>query len=122
MRHHQKTRRFGRYSAHRQSLFRNLSTSLIEHELIQTTLPKAKELRRVIEPLITLAKTDNLSHRRLLFNRLRNRKAVIKLFLELGPRFKTRPGGYLRIVKKGYRRNDAAPLAMVELLDRKVST
>jgi large subunit ribosomal protein L17 len=99
-------------------MFRNMSASLFKHELIRTTLPKAKELRRVAEPLITLAKEDSLHRRRLAFNRLRDRDMVTKLFNELGPRYKERPGGYLRILKAGFRAGDGAPLALVELVDR----
>ena len=99
-------------------MFRNMTNSLVEHELIKTTLPKAKELRRVAEPLITLAKEDSVANRRLAFARMRNKAAVGKLFRELGPRYKARPGGYLRILKCGYRRGDAAPMAYVELVDR----
>jgi len=101
-------------------MFRNMATSLIEHELIQTTLPKAKELRRVAEPLITLAKVDNVAKRRLAFSRLRSASAVGKLFSELGPRYAERPGGYLRILKCGFRPGDAAPMAYVELIDRPI--
>jgi len=99
-------------------MFRNMAGSLIHHELIKTTVPKAKELRRVAEPLITLAKTDSVHHRRLAFARLRDKEAVGKLFAELGPRYETRPGGYLRILKCGFRPGDAAPMAYVELVDR----
>jgi large subunit ribosomal protein L17 len=99
-------------------MFRNMTASLVEHELIKTTLPKAKELRRVAEPLITLAKTDSVANRRLAFNRLRNSDAVGKLFSELGPRYQQRPGGYIRILKCGYRSGDKAPMAYVELVDR----
>jgi large subunit ribosomal protein L17 len=99
-------------------MLRNMSNSLLRHELIRTTLPKAKELRRVVEPLITLAKEPTVANRRLAFNRLRDREIVVKLFAELGPRYKTRPGGYLRILKAGFRVGDNAPLALVELLDR----
>ncbi len=99
-------------------MFRNMANSLVEHELIKTTLPKAKELRRVAEPLITLAKTDTVANRRLAFHRMRDKAAVGKLFQELGPRYKERPGGYLRILKCGYRSGDAAPMAYVELVDR----
>ncbi len=99
-------------------MFRNLAASLLRHEVIKTTLPKAKELRRVAEPLITLAKADNLHKRRIAFSRLRDREVVTKLFNELGPRYKERPGGYLRILKMGYRPGDSAPMALVELVDR----
>ena len=118
MRHMKSGRKLNRDSSHRLAMFRNLTSSLIEHELIQTTLPKAKELRRIAEPLITLAKKDSVANRRLAFNRLRNKVAVGKLFAELGPRFDSRPGGYLRIIKCGFRRGDSAPMAVVELLDR----
>jgi large subunit ribosomal protein L17 len=103
-------------------MLRNMMNSLIEHEVIKTTLPKAKELRRVIEPMITLAKEDNLSNKRLAFNRLRDRDSVVKLFADLGPRFAKRPGGYTRILKMGYRVGDNAPMALVELVDRSDSS
>ena len=118
MRHRKSGRQLGRNSAHRKAMFRNMATSLIQHESITTTLPKAKELRRVAEPLITLAKQDGTSRRRLAFARLRDDAAVGKLFDELGPRFLDRPGGYLRILKLGYRAGDAAPMALVQLLDQ----
>ncbi|WP_295885647.1 50S ribosomal protein L17 [uncultured Thiohalocapsa sp.] len=118
MRHRKAGRHLNRTSAHREAMFRNMAGSLIRHELIKTTLPKAKELRRVAEPLITLGKTDSVHHRRLAFARLRDKEAVGKLFTELGPRYETRPGGYLRILKCGYRPGDAAPMAYVELVDR----
>jgi large subunit ribosomal protein L17 len=118
MRHRLSNRKLNRTSSHRQALLRNLSNALLEHEVIKTTLPKAKELRRVVEPLITLGKTPNLANRRLAFDRLRNRDMVVKLFDDLGPRFKARPGGYLRILKFGYRVGDNAPMALVELVDR----
>ena len=118
MRHRHSGRQLNRNSSHRKAMFRNMAASLIHHEAIQTTLPKAKELRRVAEPLITLAKTDSVSKRRLAFARLRDRDAVTKLFNELAPRFKDRPGGYLRILKCGYRAGDKAPMAYVELMDR----
>jgi large subunit ribosomal protein L17 len=118
MRHQKSGRKFNRDSSHRQAMFRNMAASLFKHELIRTTLPKAKELRRVAEPLITLAKTDGVANRRLAFSRLRDKQAVGKLFVELGPRFATRPGGYLRILKCGFRNGDNAPMAYVELLDR----
>ena len=118
MRHRNSGVKLGRTSSHRKAMFQNMTNSLIEHELIKTTLPKAKELRRVAEPLITLAKEDSVANRRLAFNRLRNKAAVGKLFSSLGPRYKTRPGGYLRIIKCGYRDGDAAPMAYVELVDR----
>ncbi len=121
MRHRKAGRQLNRNSAHRKAMFRNMAASLIEHELIKTTLPKAKELRRVAEPLITLAKEDSVARRRLAFARLRNEAAVGKLFSELGPRYQDRPGGYLRILKCGYRPGDKAPMAYVELVDRPVS-
>ena len=118
MRHRKAGRHLNRTSAHREAMFRNMASSLFRHELIKTTLPKAKELRRVAEPLITLAKTDSVHKRRLAFARLRDKEAVGKLFLELGPRYETRPGGYLRILKCGFRAGDSAPMAYVELVDR----
>ncbi|MFT3741914.1 MAG: 50S ribosomal protein L17 [Gammaproteobacteria bacterium] len=118
MRHRKSGRKLNRNSSHRQALFRNMANSLISHELIKTTLPKAKELRRVVEPLITLAKSDDVSKRRLAFSRLRDKVTVGKLFSELGPRFVQRPGGYLRILKCGFRSGDNAPMAYVELVDR----
>ncbi len=118
MRHRKSGRQLNRTSAHRQAMFRNMSASLFRHELIRTTVPKAKELRRVAEPLITMAKEDNVHRRRLAFNRLRDKEVVGKLFGELGPRYKERPGGYIRILKAGYRAGDAAPVALVELVDR----
>jgi len=118
MRHLKSGRKFNRNSSHRQAMFRNMSASLIKHELIRTTLPKAKELRRVAEPLITLAKTDGVANRRLAFSRLRDKEAVGKLFTDLGPRYRERPGGYLRILKCGFRDGDNAPMAYVELVDR----
>lgn len=118
MRHRRLSRRFSRTSAHRQAMFKNMAASLVQHELIKTTLIKAKELRRVIEPLITLAKEDSVHHRRLAFARVRDRDVVTKLFNELGPRYEKRPGGYLRILKCGFRQGDAAPMAYVELVDR----
>jgi large subunit ribosomal protein L17 len=118
MRHRNGLRKLNRTSSHRQAMFRNMANSLLRHELIKTTLPKAKELRRVVEPLITLGKKPNLSNRRLAFNRLRDREIVVKLFDELGPRYANRNGGYLRILKAGFRNGDNAPLALVELLDR----
>ncbi|WLQ13821.1 50S ribosomal protein L17 [Hahella aquimaris] len=120
MRHRKSGRKFNRTSAHRKSMFRNMAASLVEHELIKTTVPKAKELRRVAEPLITLAKSDSVANRRLAFSRLRSREAVTKLFEEIGPRYKDRPGGYLRILKCGLRPGDSAPMAFVELVDRPV--
>ena len=118
MRHMKSGRKLNRNSSHRKAMFRNMATSLFEHEIIKTTVPKAKELRRVAEPLITLAKEDSVAHRRLAFNRLRDRDAVTKLFNELGPRYVERPGGYLRILKCGHRAGDKAPMAYVELVDR----
>ena len=118
MRHLKSGRKLNRNSSHRKAMFRNMATSLFAHEIIKTTIPKAKELRRVAEPLITLAKEDSVAHRRLAFNRLRDRDAVTKLFNELGPRYVDRPGGYLRIMKCGYRTGDKAPMAYVELVDR----
>ncbi|MBV1790328.1 50S ribosomal protein L17 [Marinobacterium sp. D7] len=118
MRHRKSGRHFNRTSAHRKAMFKNMAVSLFEHELIKTTLPKAKELRRFAEPLITLAKTDSVANRRLAFSRTRSSEAVGKLFNELGPRYATRPGGYIRILKCGYRAGDNAPMAYVELVDR----
>ena len=121
MRHQKSGRQLNRNSSHRKAMFRNMSASLIKHEVIKTTLPKAKELRRVAEPLITMAKTDAVANRRLAFNRLRDKEAVGKLFVELGPRYATRPGGYLRILKCGHRAGDKAPMALIELVDRPMS-
>ncbi|MEP1213280.1 MAG: 50S ribosomal protein L17 [Marinobacter sp.] len=118
MRHRKSGRKFSRTSAHRKAMFRNMTASLVDHELIKTTLPKAKELRRVAEPLITLAKNDSVANRRLAFSRLRDDAAVAKLFNELGPRYNERPGGYLRILKCGFRAGDNAPMAFVELVGR----
>jgi large subunit ribosomal protein L17 len=118
MRHQKSGRRLGRNSPHRRAMFRNMAASLLRHETIETTLPKAKELRRVVEPLITLAKEDGVARRRLAFSRLRDDVAVGRLFGELGPRFKARPGGYLRILKTGFRSGDSAPMALVQLLDK----
>ncbi|BES69877.1 50S ribosomal protein L17 [Marinobacter nanhaiticus D15-8W] len=118
MRHRKSGRKFSRTSAHRKAMFRNMTASLVEHELIKTTLPKAKELRRVAEPLITLSKNDSVANRRLAFSRLRDDAAVAKLFDELGPRYTDRPGGYLRILKCGFRAGDNAPMAFVELVGR----
>jgi large subunit ribosomal protein L17 len=118
MRHGNGLRKLNRTSSHRLAMLRNMSNSLLEHEVIKTTLPKAKELRMVVEPLITLGKKDCLANRRLAFNRTRDRDIVTKLFTELGPRYATRPGGYLRILKFGFRHGDNAPMALVELLDR----
>lgn len=120
MRHRHSGRQLNRNSSHRQAMFRNMSVSLIEHELIKTTVAKAKELRRVVEPLITLAKEDSVANRRLAFSRTRNKAAVGKLFDELGPRYQERPGGYLRIIKAGFRAGDKAPVAYVELVDRPI--
>jgi len=117
MRHRKSGRKLGRNSSHRKAMFRNMATSLVQHETIKTTLPKAKELRRVVEPLITLAKEDGVANRRLAFDRLRDKAAVGKLFTDLGPRFKERPGGYIRILKMGPRAGDAAPMALVQLVD-----
>ncbi|RMG29833.1 MAG: 50S ribosomal protein L17 [Gammaproteobacteria bacterium] len=121
MRHRKSGRHLNRTSAHRKAMFRNMAVSLLRHEVIRTTLPKAKELRRVAEPLITLAKEDSVHRRRLAFARLRDREVVTKLFNELGPRYKDRPGGYLRILKMGPRPGDAAPMALVELVDRPIA-
>jgi len=118
MRHGHGLRKLNRTSSHRLAMLQNMMNSLIEHEAIKTTLPKAKELRRVIEPMLTLGKEPTLSNKRLAFNRLRNRDNVVKLFAELGPRYKTRPGGYTRILKMGFRVGDNAPMALVELVDR----
>ena len=117
MRHRKSGRRLGRNSSHRKAMFRNMAASLLRHETIKTTLPKAKELRRVVEPLITLAKVDGVANRRLAFDRLRDKEVVGKLFSDVGPRFKERPGGYLRILKMGPRPGDAAPMAIVQLVD-----
>ena len=121
MRHKKSGRKLGRMSSHRKAMFRNMATSLLLHETIKTTLPKAKELRRVVEPLITLAKKDDISNRRLAFSRLRDKVIVGKLFNDLGPHFKERPGGYLRILKIGQRSGDSAPMAIVQLIDRQFS-
>ena len=118
MRHRKSGRKLGRNSSHRAAMFKNMAAALVEQELIRTTLPKAKELRRVVEPLITRAKVDSVANRRLVFARLRDKDAVSKLFGELGPRYAARPGGYLRILKCGFRPGDAAPMAYVELVDR----
>ena len=118
MRHKNAFRKLNRTSSHRSAMFRNMSNSLLRHEVIKTTLPKAKELRRYVEPVITLGKNPTLSNRRLAFNRLRDRENVTKLFIELGPRYIARPGGYIRILKYGYRKGDNAPMALVELIDR----
>ena len=121
MRHRKSGRHLNRTSSHRKAMFANMATSLIEHEIIKTTVPKAKELRRVAEPLITLAKTDSVANRRLAFARLRSKAAVGKLFTELGPRYQERPGGYTRILKAGYRKGDAAPVAYIELVGREMA-
>lgn len=118
MRHRESGRKLNRNSSHRKAMFQNMAVSLMQHEIIKTTLPKAKELRRVAEPLITMAKQDSVAKRRLAFSRLRDRSVVTKLFNELGPRYKDRPGGYLRILKCGFRAGDNAPMAIVELVDR----
>ena len=118
MRHQKSGRKFSRTSAHREAMFKNMAASLFKHELIKTTLPKAKELRRVAEPLITLGKVDSVANRRLAFSRLRDKEAVGNLFTTLGPRYAARPGGYLRILKCGFRAGDNAPMAYVELVDR----
>ncbi|ODS24888.1 50S ribosomal protein L17 [Candidatus Endobugula sertula] len=120
MRHRHSGRQLNRNSSHRKAMFRNMSISLVEHELIKTTLPKAKELRRVIEPLITLAKNDSVANRRLAFSHLNSKEAVGKLFSDLGPHYEERLGGYVRILKCGYRTGDKAPMAYVELVDRSV--
>ncbi len=120
MRHRKSGKHLGRTSSHRQAMFRNMAVSLIEHEVIKTTVVKAKELRRVAEPLITLAKEDSVANRRLAFARTRDKAAVGKLFTELGPRYQARPGGYTRILKCGYRAGDAAPMAFIELVDRPI--
>lgn len=117
MRHKKSGRKLGRNSSHRKAMFRNMAASLLRHETIKTTVPKAKELRRVVEPLITLAKVDGVANRRLAFSRLRDKEVVGKLFNDLGPRFKERPGGYIRILKTGPRTGDAAPMAIVQLVD-----
>lgn len=121
MRHRKRGRHLNRTSSHRKAMLANMAISLIEHEIIKTTVPKAKELRRVAEPLITLAKTDTVANRRLAFARLRSKAAVGKLFTELGPRYQERPGGYTRILKAGYRKGDAAPVAYIELVGREMA-
>lgn len=121
MRHGHGLRKLNRTSSHRKAMLQNMMNSLIEHEAIKTTVPKAKELRRVVEPMITLAKVDTVANRRLAFNRLRDRDSVTKLFNDLGPRFNARPGGYTRILKMGFRVGDNAPMALVELVDRSAS-
>lgn len=121
MRHRNSGRKLNLTSSHRRAMFKNMTASLMRREVIKTTLPKAKELRRVVEPLITLAGKDDVARRRLAFSRIRDREVVTKLFNELGPRYKERPGGYIRILKCGYRPGDSAPMAIVELVDRPVS-
>ena len=118
MRHRKSGRQLNRNSSHRKAMFQNMTVSLLQHEIIRTTLPKAKELRRITEPFITMAKTDSVHKRRVAFNRLRDRDTVTKLFNELGPRYQERPGGYLRILKAGYRSGDKAPMAYIEMVDR----
>ena len=118
MRHRNGLRKLNRTSSHRLAMLRNMTVSLLRHEAIKTTVPKAKELRRVVEPMITLGKTPTLANKRLAFDRLRDREIVVKLFAEIGPRYATRPGGYLRILKCGFRVGDNAPMAFVELVDR----
>lgn len=121
--HHRKTgRHLSRTSSHRMAMFRNMSASLIKHELIRTTLPKAKDLRRILEPYITVSKVDSLANRRLLFSRIRDKDAIQKLFTVLGPRYSQRPGGYLRIIKCGFRKGDCAPMAIVELVERAIDS
>ena len=122
MRHGHGLRKLNRTSEHRLAMLRNMMNSLIAHEVIKTTVPKAKELRRVVEPMITLGKEDTLANKRLVFNRLRDRDSVAKLFGELGPRYKARPGGYTRILKMGFRVGDNAPMALVELVDRPIQS
>ena len=122
MRHKKAGRRLGRNSSHRKAMFRNMAASLLRHETIKTTLPKAKELRRVVEPLITLAKEDGVAKRRLAFDRLRDKEVVGKLFKDLGPRFRNRPGGYLRILKLAPRAGDSAPMAIVQMVDGPTAT
>ncbi|MFT4997138.1 MAG: large subunit ribosomal protein L17 [Flavobacteriales bacterium] len=121
MRHRNKGRQLNRNSSHRKAMFRNMVVSLLDHEVIKTTLPKAKELRHFAEPMITLGKVDSVANRRLAFSRMRDKAAVGKLFTEIGPRYQDRPGGYLRIMKAGFRTGDAAPMAYVELVDRPVA-
>lgn len=118
MRHRQSNRKLNRTTSHRLAMFRNMTNSLLKHEVIKTTLPKAKDLRRFVEPLITLGKDASVANQRLAFDRLRDRDTVVKLFGELGPRYQARPGGYLRILKYGFRKGDNAPMALVELVDR----
>jgi large subunit ribosomal protein L17 len=121
MRHRNRGRQLNRNSSHRKAMFRNMVVSLLDHEVIKTTLPKAKELRHFAEPMITLGKVDSVANRRLAFSRMRDKAAVGKLFTEIGPRYQSRPGGYLRIMKAGFRTGDAAPMAYVELVDRPVA-
>ena len=121
MRHRQTGRQLNRNSSRRKAMFRNMASSLFEHEVIKTTVPKAKELRRVVEPLITRSKDDSVANRRIVFDRIRNRDMVTKLFNELGPRYQARPGGYMRILKCGFRPGDNAPMAIVELVDRPIA-
>ena len=118
MRHRKSGRQLNRNSSHRKAMFKNMTVSLLRHEVIRTTLPKAKELRRIAEPFITMAKTDSVHKRRVAFSRLRDRDMVTKLFNDLGPRYRERPGGYLRILKAGYRSGDQAPMAYIEMVDR----
>lgn len=118
MRHRKTGKRLNRNSSHRKAMFRNIVSSLVRHEMIRTTLAKAKQLRQIVEPLITIAKTDSVAKRRLAFSRIRDRETVTKLFNELGPRYKERPGGYIRILKNGYRAGDEAPMAIVELVGK----
>ncbi len=120
MRHRQSGRQLGRNSSHRQAMFKNMAVSLLRHEIIKTTLPKAKELRRVVEPMITRAKQDSVANRRIIFARTRDAEVTAKLFTEIGPRYQDRPGGYIRILKCGFRTGDKAPMAYVELVDRPV--
>jgi len=120
MRHRKSGRQLNRNSSHRKAMFKNMASSLFKHELIKTTVPKAKELRRVVEPLITRAKVDSVANRRVIFSRIRDNEATAKLFTEIGPRYADRPGGYIRILKCGFRKGDNAPMAYVELVDRPI--
>ncbi len=120
MRHRQSGRQLGRNSSHRQAMFKNMAVSLLRHEIIRTTLPKAKELRRVVEPMITRGKEDTIANRRIIFARTRDNEVTAKLFTEIGPRYQDRPGGYIRILKCGFRTGDKAPMAYVELIDRPI--
>ncbi|MCP3849525.1 MAG: 50S ribosomal protein L17 [Gammaproteobacteria bacterium] len=120
MRHRHSGRQLGRNSSHRKAMFKNMAVSLLRHEIIRTTLPKAKELRRVVEPLITRGKTDSVANRRVIFARTRDNEITAKLFTEIGPRYQDRPGGYIRILKCGFRKGDRAPMAYVELVDRPI--